>query len=375
MQEKANILVIGTSGAGKSTLINTVIGEPKAKVGNGKHITEEMQAYESEDLGFRLIDSRGFEYSERNTKKAVKDMKKWVKTGLQDPDSMIHMMWFCIDATSKRISKQTIRTMEKVKKAWPNVPILVVLTKSFFPAEDEENIAMVKLNIAKFAKNTGDPIAYIPVLSEAPKDSNIIARGIEKLVAITEENLPEAVKASDEVINKYVLKSKRIKAQVATAGATTTAAIVGAVPIPIHDAMVLTPLEITLINGIAKIYDFDKDEEYTHNVILRIVGSGAVGVAAKTIVNMLKLLPGVGNIAADIINAIVAGAVVLAIGESASLIFEKIYLGDIDSEDLEWVDKIVDENMGDVVNRISEAMEKNKGKTTATEILKEVSRK
>ena len=43
--EKANILVLGTSGAGKSTLINTVIGAQVAKVGNGKHITEEMKCY------------------------------------------------------------------------------------------------------------------------------------------------------------------------------------------------------------------------------------------------------------------------------------------------------------------------------------------
>ncbi len=71
-KEKANILVLGTSGAGKSTLINTVIGKPVAKVGNGKHVTEVMQSYESDELNFRLIDSRGFEYNFFNTKKIRK---------------------------------------------------------------------------------------------------------------------------------------------------------------------------------------------------------------------------------------------------------------------------------------------------------------
>lgn len=50
MGEKANILVLGTSGAGKSTLINAVIGKEVAKVGTGKHGTEKMEPYVSDDL-------------------------------------------------------------------------------------------------------------------------------------------------------------------------------------------------------------------------------------------------------------------------------------------------------------------------------------
>lgn len=82
MENKANILLLGTSGAGKSTLINTVIGEDVAKVGCGGHGTETMTDYENDDLNFRLIDSRGFEYNQQNTKKAVKDIKTWMKDGL-----------------------------------------------------------------------------------------------------------------------------------------------------------------------------------------------------------------------------------------------------------------------------------------------------
>lgn len=52
MGEKANILVLGTSGAGKSTLINAVIGKEVAKVGCGKHGTEKMEPYVSDDLNF-----------------------------------------------------------------------------------------------------------------------------------------------------------------------------------------------------------------------------------------------------------------------------------------------------------------------------------
>ena len=53
--------------------------------------TETMQAYESDELNFRLIDSRGFEYSFFNTKKSVKDMKTWMKKGLKDESPRIHI--------------------------------------------------------------------------------------------------------------------------------------------------------------------------------------------------------------------------------------------------------------------------------------------
>ncbi len=369
---KANILVVGTSGAGKSTLINTIIGKEVAKVGMGKHGTEKPQMYESDELNFRLIDSRGFEFSVINTRKAVKDMKTWVRDGLKDPESMINMLWFCVDATSKRMTKTTIRTLEMVKKEWANVPIIIVLTKSFFPAEDEDNIVMVKDNFAKCAKKTGEPIAIIPVLATPPKDANIVARGIEELVKTTEDHLEEAYRVSEDAIKRYDLNCKRIKAHGSTVVATTSAAVVGAVPIDFPDATILTPLEGGLISLIAKIYEQDKKDDVAEKIIKRIVEAGAVGMVAKGIINHLKLIPAVGNIAADVLNAIVAGAIVLGIGESATAIFEKVYLGDIDPKNLDWVDNIVKENMGIVVKKVSNAMEKTDGELKAADILKSI---
>ena len=207
MAEKANILIIGTSGAGKSTLINTVIGRPVAKVGMGKHTTEKMEVYESDDLNFRLIDSRGFEYNFWNTRKTVKDMRTWLREGLRDKKPRIHMLWFCVDATSKRFTKQMVKTVEEVKKEWKDVPIIVVLTKSFFEAEDEDNIKMVEDNFHKFARKTGMPVAIIPVLAEPPKGLDIVPRGIEELVQTTEDHLDDAIRDAEEAVNDTYLKA------------------------------------------------------------------------------------------------------------------------------------------------------------------------
>lgn len=367
---KANILVLGTSGAGKSTLINTVIGKKVAKVRSGQHGTEKMEPYVSEDLNFQLIDSRGFEYSFWNTKKAVKDMKSWLKAGLKDDKPRIHMLWFCVDATSKRFTKQTMKTVEEVKKEWKDVPIIVVLTKSFFVAEDEDNIQMVKETFQKVAKKTGMPLDILPVLAEPPKGENIMSRGIEELIQITESNLDNAVKASDEAVKRYDLKCKKIKAQSLTVGAATSGVVVGAIPIDFPDAAILTPLETALITGISKIYKLDQNDEMTKKIIARIVEAGTVSMIAKAAINKLKLIPGIANLAADVLNAIVAGAIVFGIGEASAVIMEKVYKGDIDRENLDWINNIVEGAMGSILTKITDIVSKQQGNLNVKDILK-----
>ena len=372
MDSKANILVLGTSGAGKSTLINAVVGREVAKVGSGKHSTEKMEAYETEGLNFRLIDSRGFEYNFWGTRKTVKDMKSWVADGLKDKKPRIHMLWFCVDATSKRFTGQTMKTLEEVKKEWKDVHIIVVLTKSFFIAEDEENIEMVKNTFRKRAKRTGMPVAIVPVLAQPPKGENILPRGIEELVAITEKNLDAAVRDSELAVKKYDLKSKRLKAQALTLGAATSGVAVGAIPISFPDAAILTPIEATLISAIAKVYKLDEKDDFTKKLISRIVESGTVGIVAKMALNQLKLIPGLANLAADVLNAIVAGAIIAGIGEAATIIMEKAYLGEINKEDFEWINRVVEEQMGTIVKKITKFTSEHMGSINITDIIKAI---
>lgn len=372
MDSKANILVLGTSGAGKSTLINAVVGKEVARVGSGKHGTEKMESYEPEGLNFRLIDSRGFEYNFWNTRKTVKDMKTWVADGLKDKKPRIHMLWFCVDATSKRFTGQTMKTLEEVKKEWKEVPIIVVLTKSFFIAEDEENIEMVKATFQKRAKRTGMPVAIIPVLAQPPKGENILPRGIEELVAITEDNLDAAVRDSELAVKKYDLKSKRLKAQALTLGAATSGAAVGAIPISFPDAAILTPIEATLISAIARVYKLDEKDDFTKKLISRIVESGTVGIVAKVALNQLKLIPGFANLAADALNAIVAGAIIAGIGQAATIIMEKAYLGEINREDFEWINRVVEDQMGSVVKAVTKFTSEHRGSINIADILKAI---
>ena len=357
MGEKANILVLGTSGAGKSTLINAVIGRDEAGVRRGDHGTEKMKPYTNEDLNFTLIDSRGFEFDPHNTHKAVKEMKAWLKDGLKDKKPRIHMLWFCVDATSGRFTKKTMKTMEMVKKEWKDVPIIVILTKSFFKAEDEDNINMVKEVFYRHPNRTGTPLAIIPVLALAPKGENIVPRGIEELIETTNDNIDEAVRNSDEAVERFKLKMKRIYAQSATVAATTAAGTVGAVPVPFPDAALLVPIETGLITAITKIYNVNQEDKFTVSITQKIIEAGAASLVAKTMINALKAIPGV-NIAASVLNAIVAGTIVFAIGESTAIIMEKVYKGDIDKENLDWVNDILENQISGIMKKITEYVNK-----------------
>lgn len=375
MGEKANILVLGTSGAGKSTLINAVIGKEVAKVGAGKHGTEKMEPYVSDDLNFQLIDSRGFEYDFWNTRKAVKDMKTWLAAGLKDKKPRIHMLWFCVDATSKRFTKHTMKTVEEVKKEWKEVPIIVILTKSFFIAEDEDNIEMVKETFRRAAKRTGMPVAIIPVLAQPPKGENILPRGIEELIEVTEQNLDAAIRDSEQAVKRYDLKCKRIKAQALTLAAATSGVAIGAIPVSFPDTVILTPLETLLITSISKVYNLDEKDDFTKTITTRLVEAGTVSFVAKNALNQLKRIPGIGNLTADVLNAIVAGAIIMGIGEATALVMEKVYLGDINKEDLEWVNNIVEAQMNVIIKNITNFASKNMANMNAGDIFKAITSK
>jgi len=63
IMDKVNVLLIGNSGVGKSTLINAVLENKVAKTSIGERGTVKMDVYESDSVPFRLIDSKGMEYS------------------------------------------------------------------------------------------------------------------------------------------------------------------------------------------------------------------------------------------------------------------------------------------------------------------------
>ena len=153
--DKINVLILGVSGCGKSTLINSILEANEAPTGVGEAVTKEIAIYQNEILPFRMIDTIGYEYGLFKQNHIKRDIAKFCKEGVKsgDVEKLIHMIWFCIDGTNKRIDQQVLGYIRSVTNDWKNVPIMVVFTKSYSKVEISENIDMAKEAIEKYNTN------------------------------------------------------------------------------------------------------------------------------------------------------------------------------------------------------------------------------
>lgn len=356
--KRGNVLVIGNSGVGKSTLINAVLGEEKAETGWGtKGTTDHLAIYESDEIPFRIIDSVGFEPSFIKKTQAVNAVKKWSKNSMKEgnEDNQINVIWFCVDGTASKLFPETIKSLSSATSIWETVPIIVVITKSYSVPERGQNIEMVNNAFAKQKRYSKNLRKVIPVVASTYvlNDSAYAApEGITELIDATNELMPEGVKAAENDINSFKLNRKRALAQSIVGVSTTAGVVVGAVPVPFADAFILSPIEVAEINALAQVYGINKNEE-SKQFFNSIVEVGTVSTAAKAVISGLKAIPGV-NLAAGIINAIIAGSFVAAIGEGTIYAFEQVYLGKKTVEDIDWVKKVMESRLStEFINKVT----------------------
>ncbi len=347
--ERGNVLVVGNSGVGKSTLVNAVLGEEKAKVGWGiEGTTDKLTIYENENLPFRIIDTVGFEPSFIKRSNAINAVKKWSKNSAKEghEDSQINVIWFCVEGTSRKLFPNVIKDLSKATSMWKSVPVIVVITKSYSVPEREENIAMVHNAFAKqkyYSKNLHKVIPVVASTFVLNDSAYASPEGITELIDATNELMPEGIEAAKLDIAAFKLGRRRMMAHSVVGAATTAGVVVGAVPVPFPDALILAPIEITEVNAIAKIYGI-KNNEDSKRFLNSIVEVGTVSTVAKTAINALKAIPGI-NLGASILNAVIAGSIVAAIGEGSLYAFEQVHLGKKSIKDIDWVTNVIESKL------------------------------
>lgn len=380
--ERGNVLVIGNSGVGKSTLINAVLGEERANTGWGSQgTTQRLEIYENVEIPFRIIDTVGFEPSFFKSFRAIEAVKKWSKESAKKgkEDAKINVIWFCVEGTSSKLFPKTIKDLLRATSMWKSVPIVVVITKSYSALERNRNIQMVKTAFERQKRFNKNLRAVVPVVAATyALNETAIAppEGITELIDITNELMPEGIRAGEKDVSAYRLNRKRALAHSIVALSVTTGVTVGAVSIPIADALILSPLEIATINALAKVYEIDRDEK-AKKFFETMVEIGTVGLAAKTAIGALKAIPGI-NLAASVINAIIAGSIIAALGQGAIYAFEKIYLGEKSVADLDWITEVMEsklstqfiDKVADILMAISKAGPKQDTRKMILDFLK-----
>lgn len=381
-EERGNVLVIGNSGVGKSTLINAVLGDERAESGWGKKgTTKELAIYDSKNIPFRIIDTVGFEPSLIKEFMAISAVKKWSKDSAKEghEDNQINVIWFCVDGTSSKLFPTTLKNLSRATSMWGTVPVIVVITKSYSVPDREKNIEMVNNAFAEKQGNLKNLRNIIPVVASTyVLNDNAYAapEGITELIDATNELMPEGIKAGEKDIAAFKLNRKRAMAHGITGVSTTAAVIVGAVPIPFGDAVILAPIETALVNALAQIYGINKNEE-SKQFFNSIVEVGTVSVVAKSAISALKAIPGV-NLGASVLNAIIAGSIVAALGEGTIYAFEQVYLGQKSVKDIDWVKKLIESKLSfqftDSIKTVVEQITKETDKKAIAQIITDVSK-
>ena len=334
--KKLNIIVVGKSGVGKSTLINSLFRDKIAETGLGRPITTEIRKIEKKDYPMAIYDTPGFELSEGQQAKVKEEIIELIHKGLAtgDINNAIHCIWYCINVGGNRTFEQTeINWLKELieKNKVTKVPIIVVLTQACPKTKGKQMQTLVE-------KENLDIIKVIPVLAQDMDfDGEYVAKayGLDQLVDIMSEALPEELQDTLQNVQKASLKSKKKRSRAVVAAASAVAFGEGFIPIPFSDAAVLIPTQITMIASITTNFGMSISKSVIMSFISSTIGTAGTTILGKSMVsNLFKLIPGVGTGVGGMISGSTASLLTTALGEAYIKFMEMIYKGELKKEDL-----------------------------------------
>ncbi len=307
-----NILVSGKSGVGKSTLINAVFGQNVAMTGVGRPITQKAAWYEAEGFPVRLMDTRGLEPGAyQPTRDALRDAIREAQAS-DDPERQLHLVWHCIDEGGGCIEATDVDFAHMLRAA--GVPAICVLTKAW----GEINLE------AEARRQLPDPPvrSIVRVIAARRVFASGLVRepmGLDRLITETERLLPEGFRGAFIAAQNVVREPKIRQARRVINAAAASAAAAATTPVPFTSAILLVPIQMSMVFSISRAVGLDLNEQAIKPVLGAALGALATTFtgrfAAATLGELLKGLPGVGSMLGGALDAAVAGSLTKALGE------------------------------------------------------------
>ena len=206
----ANIIVAGITGTGKSTLINAVFGDNIAKTGVGRPITDSITAYDDANIPICIWDTVGLELDSVKTKQSIRSIRETIarKASGKDIYDRIHAIWYCINSGSKRYQGAELGFIHDLHSI--GVPFIIVLTQC---TQSEEEVNAFEQTIRRINHEQGmDDIEIVQVCAKPVRmrGFTIEAFGLEELVNVTLQKLPEFIKSGFIAAQKVDVVQKRM---------------------------------------------------------------------------------------------------------------------------------------------------------------------
>jgi len=322
--ERGNItiLIAGRSGVGKSTLINSVFQQKIAETGQGRPVTQNTREITKEGVPLTIFDTRGLEMSQ--FKETQAELETLIKERASDRDSNrhIHVAWLCIQEDGRRVEEAEVDLHNMLAK---HMPVVAVITK----ARSDNGFKNEVQALLPESKN----VVRVRAIREEMDDGHAIEpMGLESLIELTSEVIPEGKRRALAASQKANLNYKKSQSHKIVAGASTAAAAAGASPIPFSDAAILAPIQIGMIAGITSVFGLELSKGTLSTLVASAIGvGGATFVGRTVVVNIMKFFPGIGTVAGGAISAATASAITIALGEAYIAVLAEIFAEDPDA--------------------------------------------
>lgn len=334
-----NIIIAGKTGVGKSTLINAAFRDDLAKTGMGRPVTDHCQKIEKEGVPIRIYDTVGLELDEARKQQAIDEIRDLIREKIDagNEDEFIHCMWYCIQSNSDRFEDAEQDFVKMISEEC-DIPVILVITKSYMKKHARE--------FAREIENFNLPVKSICcVLAQPYEEEDFVAKasGVTELVEKTIEFLPESAKRAYISAQKASLKLKFEEALDIIKQTAAMAFGAGYAPLPMADAAVLIPIQATMFARITNVYGIKLTQGLITALASSLLGiAGATFVGRAIVANLLKFIPVVGTIGGGTISGATAGILTWGLGRTYIEIMEKLFVGEINADDLEK-DDIKDE--------------------------------
>jgi len=362
---RLSIINIGKTGVGKSTIINAVFCNDLAKTGIGKPVTQHCESYSLPDSPITIYDSKGIETGQDNTVilgeiyNKIKEQNSSANT-----DSYIHICWYCVLDSGNRLEQNEIDIIKKIRRI---IPVIIVITQAIggpaadaFISEIEKDFSEQPIDII--------PIMALPLLKKSEHgEMNIKQHGLEKLVERSYDLLPESVKRTFAAYQKNSIQLKTKHAFIARTLYSGAVAAAAFQPLPIADAPIMVAIQVAMMANITACFGIKPSDFNLKTVLTGLGGPFAAAAAGRTVVSLLKAIPGVGTLIGGGINAATGGAITFALGSLYIKVLSSIAenKGKIDAagitEALNRAAKSVD------MDKMKEEWEKNKNTYSKSE--------
>ena len=283
-EDRPKVAFAGFGKAGKSSLFNAIYGEEIARV--SMRTDETTAPHTHERFGIDFTDTPGIGTTRFSLEKVLE------LHVFEEQHLVIHVLngTAAISAEDERLQRfldeRGIARITVVNK----VDLL----------DDEEK--------AQFAETIADKLGLGPdrfLFVSAKKGI-----GTGELVERIAERLPEAMQDAFVAQQKAAITPKDVRVRKLIYSQAAVAGAIGAVPLPFADAVILTPLQISMVASIGGFYGVEVSRARAVELLATLGAGFGLREGAR---QLIKFVPGFGSV----VSAGVAFAGTVALGEAA----------------------------------------------------------